>query len=104
MARRQWSFVMATYSFRLNGRAVTADSWDPEQPLLYVLRDAFALHGTKFGCGLGQCGACTVLMNGNAVRSCMTPIARTAGRSITTIEGLGSPDALHRVQAAFVAE
>jgi len=94
---------MATYSFRLNGRAVTADSWDPEQPLLYVLRGAFALHGTKFGCGLGQCGACTVLMNGNAVRSCMTPIARTAGRSITTIEGLGSPDALHRVQAAFVA-
>jgi len=95
---------MATFSFRLNGRAVSADSWDPAQPLLYVLRDQFDLHGTKFGCGLGQCGACTVLMDGNAVRSCQTPISRAAGRAITTIEGLGTPQAPHRVQSAFVAE
>jgi nicotinate dehydrogenase subunit A len=85
---------MAKYAFRLNGRAVSADSWDPAQPLLYVLRGPFALHGTKFGCGLGQCGACTVLMDGKAVRSCMTPISRAAGHAITT----------HKVQAAFIAE
>src|SRR5262245_21461900 len=95
---------MATFPFRLNGRAVSADSWDPAQPLLYVLRDQFDLHGTKFGCGLGQCGACTVLMDGSAVRSCQTPISRAAGKAITTIEGLGTPQALHRVQAAFITE
>jgi len=95
---------MATYSFRLNGRAVSADSWDPAQPLLYVLRNQFDLHGTKFGCGLGQCGACTVLMDGNAVRSCQTPVSRAAGRAITTIEGLGAAQTPHRVQSAFVTE
>jgi nicotinate dehydrogenase subunit A len=95
---------MATYAFRLNGRPASADSWDPAQPLLYVLRNQFQLHGTKFGCGLGQCGACTVLMDGTAVRSCTTPIGSAAGRAITTIEGLGTPQDPHRVQAAFVAE
>ena len=95
---------MASYAFRLNGRAVSADSWDPAQPLLYVLRGAFALHGPKFGCGLGQCGACTVLMDGKAVRSCMTPVSRAAGHAVTTIEGLGTREKPHRVQAAFVAE
>ncbi len=95
---------MAKYAFRLNGRAVSAESWDPAQPLLYVLRGAFSLHGTKYGCGLGQCGACTVLMDGQAVRSCMTPISRAAGRTITTIEGLTTNDTPHKVQAAFVAE
>jgi len=95
---------MASYAFRLNGRAVSADSWDPAQPLLYVLRGRFALHGLKYGCGLGQCGACTVLMDGKAVRSCMTPISRAAGRTITTIEGLGTRDKPDRVQAAFIAE
>jgi nicotinate dehydrogenase subunit A len=95
---------MARYAFRLNGRAVTADSWDPAQPLLYVLRGAFALHGTKFGCGLGQCGACTVLVDGKAVRSCMTAVSRVAGRSVTTIEGLGTREKPDRVQAAFIAE
>ena len=95
---------MANYSFRLNGRAVSADSWDPAQPLLYVLRGRFGLHGAKFGCGLGQCGACTVLMDGKAVRSCVTPISRAAGHRITTIEGLGTPQKPNRVQAAFVAE
>jgi nicotinate dehydrogenase subunit A len=94
---------MAKYAFRLNGRAVSADSWDPAQPLLYVLRGPFSLHGPKFGCGLGQCGACTVLMDGRAVRACSTPISRAAGRGVTTIEGLGAakPSPL---QAAFVAE
>jgi nicotinate dehydrogenase subunit A len=95
---------MAKYAFRLNGRAVSADSWDPAQPLLYVLRGPFSLHGPKFGCGLGQCGACTVLMDGKAVRSCMTPVSRAAGHAVTTIEGLGTQEAPHRVQAAFIAE
>jgi nicotinate dehydrogenase subunit A len=95
---------MASYAFRLNGRAVSADSWDPGQPLLYVLRNTFSLHGVKFGCGLGQCGACTVMLDGKAVRSCQTRIDRTAGHTVTTIEGLGTVAAPHRVQAAFVAE
>ena len=95
---------MASYAFRLNGRAVSADSWDPAQPLLYVLRGRFALHGLKYGCGLGQCGACTVLMDGKAVRSCMTPVSRAAGRTVTTIEGLGTREQPDRVQAAFIAE
>jgi nicotinate dehydrogenase subunit A len=95
---------MAKFAFRLNGRAVSADSWDAAQPLLYVLRGPFSLHGPKFGCGLGQCGACTVLMDGKAVRSCMTPVSRAAGHAITTIEGLGTRETPHRVQAAFLAE
>ena len=93
-----------TYRFRLNGQPSSADSWDPAQPLLYVLRGALALHGPKFGCGLGQCGACTVLLDGAAVRSCTTPISGAAGHAITTIEGLGTPDKPDRVQAAFIAE
>ena len=95
---------MASYAFRLNGRGVSADSWDPAQPLLYVLRNQFGLRGVKFGCGLGQCGACTVLVDGRAARSCQTRVDRAAGRSITTIEGLGDPASPHRVQAAFVSE
>jgi nicotinate dehydrogenase subunit A len=95
---------MATYTFRLNDRQVTADSWDPAQPLLYVLRDQFDLHGAKFGCGLGQCGACTVLVDGTAARACQTPVSRAAGHSVTTIEGLGTVERPHRVQAAFIAE
>jgi len=95
---------MASYAFRLNGRGVSAESWDPAQPLLYVLRNRFDLHGAKFGCGLGQCGACTVMIDGRAVRACQTRIDRVAGRSITTIEGLGAAAAPHRVQSAFIAE
>ena len=95
---------MATYSLRLNGRTVSAESWDPAQPLLYVLRGALGLHGPKFGCGLGQCGACTVLMDGKAVRSCTTPVSRAAGHAITTIEGLGTREKPDRVQTAFIAE
>lgn len=95
---------MANYSFQLNGRAVTVDSWDPAQPLLYVLRNTLGLHGPKFGCGLAQCGACTVLLDGKAVRSCVTPVRQAAKRSVTTLEGLGTPEKPDPIQAAFIAE
>ena len=95
---------MATYKFRLNGRPVSVDSWDPGQPLLYALRGALGLHGPKFGCGLGQCGACTVLVDRRATRSCPLPVSRAAGRTVTTLEGLGTLEKPSAVQAAFVAE
>ena len=95
---------MANYSFQLNGRAVTVDSWDPAQPLLYVLRNTLGLHGPKFGCGLAQCGACTVLLDGKAVRSCVTPVRQVARRAVTTLEGLGTPEKPDPIQAAFIAE
>ena len=95
---------MANYSFQLNGRAVTVDSWDPAQPLLYVLRNTLGLHGPKFGCGLAQCGACTVLLDGKAVRSCVTPVRQAARRAVTTLEGLGTPEKPDPIQAAFIAE
>jgi nicotinate dehydrogenase subunit A len=95
---------MANYSLRVNGRALTIDSWDPNQPLLYVLRNSLGLHGPKFGCGLAQCGACTVLLDGKAVRSCVTPIHHATGHTITTLEGLGTPEKPDRVQAAFITE
>lgn len=95
---------MASYRFQLNGKAAVADSWDPAQPLLYVLRNAMGLHGPKFGCGLAQCGACTVLVDGKAVRSCVTPMNSIEGKAVTTLEGLGSPEAPDPVQAAFIAE
>jgi nicotinate dehydrogenase subunit A len=77
---------------------------DPDVPLLYVLRNDLGLTGTKFGCGLGQCGSCTVLVGGQAVRSCMTPVQAVAGQQVTTIEGLGSPERPHPLQAAFIEE
>jgi nicotinate dehydrogenase subunit A len=95
---------MARYTFRLNGRLVSVESWDPEQPLLYVLRGSQGLHGPKFGCGLGQCGACTVLIDRQATRSCTLSLSRAAGRDITTLEGLGTIERPSRVQAAFIAE
>ena len=95
---------MPLYKFQVNGRPVSVDSWDPDQPLLYVLRNTLSLHGAKFGCGLGQCGACTVLMDGKAVRSCLTPVKQVAGRAITTLEGLGTPEKPDIVQAAFIEE
>jgi nicotinate dehydrogenase subunit A len=76
----------------------------PETPLLYALRNDLKFNGPKFGCGLAQCGACTVHVNGEAVRSCVTPVASAAGQNITTIEGLGAAGELHPVQAAFIAE
>ena len=75
-----------------------------DTPLLYVLRNDLALNGPKFGCGLGECGACTVLVDGMAARSCVLSLASVAGRRVTTLEGLGSPGRLHPVQQAFVAE
>jgi len=95
---------MALYKLRVNGREKTVDSWDPEQPLLYVLRDTLGLQGPKFGCGLGQCGSCTVSMDGQAVRSCVITVAKAAGKAITTLEGLGTPQKPSRLQAAFIAE
>jgi len=95
---------MANVTLRVNGRSQTIDADDPNMPLLYALRDNLELHGPKFGCGLGQCGACTVIVDGNAVRSCQTPVSQVQGREITTLEGLGSPEQMNKVQAAFVAE
>ena len=77
---------------------------EPETPLLYVLRDNLALNGPKFGCGLAQCGACTVVMDGGAIRSCTTPVTLAAGRKILTLEGLGSADKPHPIQRAFIDE
>ena len=93
---------MAKFTLHVNGQDRAVDVRDPDQPLLYVLRNALGLTGAKFGCGLGQCGACTVIVDGEAVRSCVVPAASVAGRKITTIEGLGTPERPHPLQAAFV--
>ena len=90
-------------SLDVNGKAQEIDA-DSATPLLYVLRDHLQLNGAKFGCGLGQCGACTVLVDGRAVFSCVTPVSTLAGRRITTLEGLGTPEKPGRVQRAFIAE
>jgi nicotinate dehydrogenase subunit A len=90
-------------SLNVNGRVHQVDA-DPATPLLYVLRDDLALNGAKFGCGLGQCGACTVVVDGKAVFSCLTPISVLAGRSVTTVEGLGTIDEPGPLQRAFIAE
>lgn len=95
---------MAAYGVRVNGVAMTLESWDPAQPLLYVLRNKLGLNGPKFGCGLGQCGACTVLIDGAPARSCLVPMRAAAGKSVVTLEGLGTPEKPHPVQAAFIAE
>jgi nicotinate dehydrogenase subunit A len=95
---------MTALTLHVNGRDRAIDLGDPDTPLLYVLRDDLALHGPKFGCGLGQCGSCAVLVDGQTVRSCMTKAASLAGKKITTLEGLGSPEAPSKVQAAFIAE
>src|SRR5262245_26787338 len=95
---------MAKITIRVNGRTREVDSDDPDIPLLYVLRNDLGLTGTKFGCGLAQCGACTEHVDGRAVRSCMAPAKAVAGQEIVTIEGLGSPDRPDPLQAAFIAE
>lgn len=94
---------MAVYPLQVNTRALSVLSDDPDKPLLYVLRD-LGLTGTKFGCGLGQCGACTVLVDGQSVRSCLTAISDAKGKAVTTIEGLGTPDKPSVLQAAFISE
>jgi nicotinate dehydrogenase subunit A len=94
---------MAQVSLRINGRAHVVDV-DPECPLLYVLRDNAGLNNPRFGCGLGQCGACTVLLNHVPTRSCILPVARAAGKEIITLEGLGTAESPHAVQKAFIDE
>src|ERR1044071_6363064 len=94
---------MATIALKVNGRPQSVDV-DPATPLLYVLSDDLALNGPKFGCGLGQCGACTVILNGRAVRSCVTPVSSVGSADITTLEGLGTVDRPHPIQQAFIDE
>jgi nicotinate dehydrogenase subunit A len=95
---------MAKLTLRVNGQTRDVEVDDPDMPLLYLLRDEIGLTGTRFGCGLAQCGACTVLVSGRATRSCSVPARTVVGQEITTIEGLGSPERPDPVQAAFIAE
>lgn len=95
---------MAKLTLKVNGTAREVETDDPDTPLLYVLRNDLALTGTHFGCGLAQCGACTVLVDGKAVRSCVTPARAVMGMEVTTIEGLGTPAKPDTLQAAFIAE
>src|SRR5216110_2559670 len=90
-------------TLKVNGQSHTVDV-DPTTPLLYVLGDDLALRGPKFGCGLGQCGCCTVIVKGQAIRSCVTPVSNVAGAEITTLEGLGSSAKPHPIQKAFIDE
>jgi len=94
---------MSQISLTINGRAHSVDT-DPDTPLLYVLRDDLHLNGAKFGCGLGQCGACTVIVGGNAVLSCLIPVSTIGTRPVTTIEGLGTAARPGVVQQAFIDE
>jgi nicotinate dehydrogenase subunit A len=94
---------MAKFQLNVNGKDIQVEA-DSDTPLLYVLRDDVGLHGPKFGCGLGQCGACTVHMDGVAVRSCITPVSSVKQAKVVTLEGLGTIDHPHPVQAAFIQE
>jgi nicotinate dehydrogenase subunit A len=94
---------MPAIPLKVNGR-VHIVNVDPTTPLLYVLSDELQLRGPKFGCGLGQCGSCTVLMDGRATRSCITPVSAVAGSEIVTLEGLGTPEKPHPIQQAFIEE
>ena len=94
---------MPRYQLKVNSEQHEVEI-QSDMPLLWALRDVIGLAGTKYGCGIGQCGACTVLIDGNPVRSCVTPVAAAAGAEITTLEGLGDRDNPHPVQAAFIAE
>jgi nicotinate dehydrogenase subunit A len=98
-----WSFTMPEYTLRVNGASRTVRT-DADTPLLYVLRNDLELNGPKFGCGLAQCGACTVHVDGRAARSCVTPVSSLAGKAVTTLEGLGTLDKLHPLQKAFLDE
>src|SRR3974377_536715 len=94
---------MSVINLKVNGREHSLDL-DPATPLLYVLSDDLGLNGPKFGCGLGQCGACTVIVKGQAIRSCITPVRAVAGAEVTTLEGLGTIDKPHPLQRAFIDE
>ncbi|GJD37347.1 (2Fe-2S)-binding protein [Methylobacterium aerolatum] len=95
--------MTGSIALSVNGRRHMVEA-APETPLLYVLRDDLGLNGAKFGCGLGQCGACTVVVDGRAVLSCLLPVAALEGRAITTVEGLGTPERPGLLQQAFIAE
>ena len=94
---------MARISLKVNNKTQVVDV-DPSTPLLYVLRDNLELNGPRFGCGLAQCGSCTVIMDGNAIRSCVTPVSAVQNHNLTTLEGLGSVAKPHPLQAAFIEE
>jgi nicotinate dehydrogenase subunit A len=94
---------MSVLNLKVNGQNHSLDV-DLQTPLLYVLSDDLELRGPKFGCGLGQCGSCTVIVNGEAIRSCITPVAAAAGSEITTLEGLGTVEKPHPIQKAFINE
>jgi Aerobic-type carbon monoxide dehydrogenase, small subunit CoxS/CutS homologs len=94
---------MSKISLRVNGKARMVDT-ESDVPLLYVLRNDLELNGPKFGCGMAQCGACTVIMDGNAIRSCVTPVGAVQDKPVTTLEGLGTTKKLHKIQQAFVEE
>jgi nicotinate dehydrogenase subunit A len=94
---------MSRTSLKVNGQTHEIDT-DPDCPLLYALRDDLSMNNPRFGCGLGQCGACTVLVDGRAMRSCLLPVSRATGKEIVTLEGLASGDKPHPVQAAFIEE
>jgi nicotinate dehydrogenase subunit A len=94
---------MAQMTLKVNGKSRVVNT-DPNTPLLYVLRNDLELHGPRFGCGLSQCGACSVIMDGNAIRSCVTPVSAAQNRNITTLEGLGTVAQPHALQAAFIEE
>ena len=101
---------MATYALQVNGQNANVTIDDPSTPLLYVLEENFLLNGPRFGCGLAQCGSCTVLLDGKPIRSCVTPVSSADGHSVTSLEGLRAHDnlpnsgALHPIQEAFVRE
>jgi nicotinate dehydrogenase subunit A len=94
---------MTAVSLKVNGRAHVLDA-DPATPLLYVLSDDLGLRGPKFGCGMAQCGSCTVLVKGRAIRSCVTRLDSVEGAEVTTLEGLGTPEDPHPIQRAFIEE
>jgi nicotinate dehydrogenase subunit A len=95
---------MADFTLRVNGETRKVSAVAPDTPLLYVLRNDLELNGPKFGCGLAQCGACTVLLDGKSARSCSVPVSVAAKAAITTLEGLGTIDKLHPLQRAFIEE
>jgi len=94
---------MARIPLKVNGRNRVVET-EPDTPLLYTLRNDLQLNGPKFGCGLAQCGACTVIMDGAAIRSCITPVSAAQNKPVTTLEGLGSTKKMHKIQQAFVDE
>jgi nicotinate dehydrogenase subunit A len=96
--------MAATYTLRVNGRSHTVRADDPQMPLLYALRNDLELHGPRFGCGLGQCGACTIHVDGKPVRSCIFPVSQASGKTVLTLEGLGTPEKPHPLQQAFIEE